>query len=92
MAHNTFQISPEIDMLRFKSVWQKTVDEVDILRTRIVHMESGKFIQVVAKPAPIAWRVAKNLEDVQTEAIKLPLHNGAELTQFTSKLTQNSLY
>jgi len=63
--------------------WQKTVDEVDILRTRIVHMESGRFIQVVTKPLPITWRTADNLQSVKTEM--LPIHNGAELSQFTSK-------
>ena len=71
-------------MNRFKLAWQKTVDEVDILRTRIVHLESGTFVQVVVKPEPISWKTAEKLEDV--EAVMLPIHNGAELTQFTSTL------
>jgi len=83
VAHNMFKIPVDLDIERFKSVWQKTVDEVDILRTRIVHMESSAFIQVVIKPEPIVWHTAKKLEDVKTEDIKLPTHNGGALTQYT---------
>jgi len=83
VAHNIFKIPVDLDIERFKSVWQKTVDEVDILRTRIVHMESSAFIQVVIKPEPIVWHAATKLEDVKTEDIKLPTHNGGSLIQFT---------
>jgi len=46
-------------------------------------MESGKFVQVVTKPTPITWKTAEKIQSVETET--LPLHNGGELTQFTSK-------
>ena len=36
-----------VDTDRFKAVWQKTVQDVDILRTRIVHMKSSDFLQVL---------------------------------------------
>lgn len=83
VAHNTFHVPVEIDIERFKSVWQQTVDEVDILRTRIVHLESGKFMQVVATPQPIDWHYTMKLQDFKTGDIMLPAHNGGELTRYT---------
>ncbi|KAH8602265.1 nonribosomal peptide synthase [Bisporella sp. PMI_857] len=82
VLHNKFKLLDDIDIDRFKSAWQEVVDEVDILRTRIVHLESGKFIQVVVKPAPITWHTAVEAEDYNIEDPKLPTHVGGELTYY----------
>ena len=90
VAHNVFRLPADLDLDRFKAAWQKTVDEVDILRTRIVHMESSAFVQLVMTPQPITWQTAQSLDDVNTEEIKLPLHNGGALTQYTIIDGENS--
>jgi amino acid adenylation domain-containing protein/non-ribosomal peptide synthase protein (TIGR01720 family) len=82
-AHNVFRLPAEIDINKFKGSWQVTVDEVDILRTRIVHMESSAFIQVVEKPRLLVWENFRSLQDINIDEIQLPTHNGGCLTQYT---------
>jgi len=48
VAQNIFLLPNDLDLDRFKRAWQETLEEVDILRTRIVHMNSSSFLQVVS--------------------------------------------
>ncbi|TAQ85918.1 hypothetical protein B7494_g5755 [Chlorociboria aeruginascens] len=84
VAQNVFRLPPDVDMVKFKNAWQRTVDEVDTLRTRIVHLKSSAFLQVVTKISPITWYTANSLQDTITEDVAhIPAHNGAPLTRFT---------
>ncbi|KAF2757245.1 nonribosomal peptide synthase [Pseudovirgaria hyperparasitica] len=83
VANNVFKLPRTLDLDRFKAAWQKTVDEVDILRTRLVHMRSSAFVQTVLKSDPIRWEHATDLELVTSEAPRLPAHNGGNLTKYT---------
>jgi hypothetical protein len=61
-----------VDPYRFKAVWQKTVQDVDILRTRIVHMKSSAFLQVVIENEASLWHTASSLEEAQAGQARIP--------------------
>ena len=82
VARNIFRLDHSMDIQRFKAAWQKAVDEIDILRTRILHTKSGKFLQVVLQGEPITWNTAESLQAVPTETL-LPEYNGSLLTRYT---------
>ncbi|KAH8199988.1 hypothetical protein TruAng_005869 [Truncatella angustata] len=53
-------LPPSVDLHRFRVVWNDMTGLFPILRTRIVHTESGVLIQVlVADPVP--WTEGENL-------------------------------
>ncbi|KAL4757180.1 uncharacterized protein BDW70DRAFT_163771 [Aspergillus foveolatus] len=57
VATPVFKLSRDVDIPAFKAAWQKTVDEVEVLRSRILHTATANFVQVVLKPSPIKWEV-----------------------------------
>ena len=83
IAHNAFRLDTGVDIDRFKAAWQKTVDDIDILRTRVVHMKSSAFVQVVLQKQSITWHTAESLPELQRHKLVLPKENGSSLTQFT---------
>ena len=83
VARNVFRLSSDVDVFRFQAAWQRTVDVLDILRTRVVHTESSRLIQVVLQPLPIMWQSAKTLNAAADSEQLLPEHNGGPLTQYT---------
>ena len=83
VARNVFQLPAGVDIGRFQSAWQKTIEKVEILRTRIVHTKSLKFVQAILEAQPIVWHTAKNLQLTRDQATNLPKHNGGPLTQYT---------
>jgi amino acid adenylation domain-containing protein/non-ribosomal peptide synthase protein (TIGR01720 family) len=80
---NVFKLPAHLDLDRFKAAWQEVVQDVDILRTRIVHMQSSAFIQVVLQDRPIEWHTAKTLREIDTAHPKIPEHNGGCLARYT---------
>jgi amino acid adenylation domain-containing protein/non-ribosomal peptide synthase protein (TIGR01720 family) len=83
VAKNVFEVTADIDLVRFKDAWQKTVEQVDILRSRMVHSKSAKFYQVVLDAEPIHWASATSLKEAMEEERPIPASNGAALTQYT---------
>jgi amino acid adenylation domain-containing protein len=81
-TRNVYRLSREIDISKFKDSWQTAFNELDILRTRIVHTASSGFLQVVSKPCPINWIFAADLNAVLLETTHLPKHNGGPLINF----------
>lgn len=90
VAQFAFRLCDTVDIERFKYSWQQTVNECDILRTRIVHTSSMEFLQVVTKESPISWRTAASFQEVGEETAIIPQHNGAPLTQFTMVIAAQS--
>ncbi|KAL2871703.1 nonribosomal peptide synthase Pes1 [Aspergillus lucknowensis] len=64
VATPVFRLSQNIDIQAFKAAWQRTVDEIDILRSRILHTATANFVQVVLRPSPINWE--QNASQVAT--------------------------
>ncbi|GKZ28109.1 nonribosomal peptide synthetase 1, partial [Aspergillus brasiliensis] len=82
VARPVFQLAEGADLEKFKSAWQKVVDEMDILRTRIVHTESANFVQAVITEVPISWELATELDDLTNDSIDLAQNNGGLLTGY----------
>ncbi len=82
VAHNVFRLPESIDLSQFQTAWQIAVDEMDILRTRVVHTSLDTFVQVVLNKETIEWHYAKSTEKV-SETVQLPTHNGGPLSRFT---------
>ncbi|KAI9691601.1 MAG: NRPS [Bathelium mastoideum] len=90
VARNAFRLAPKVRLDLFKAAWQKTVDEIDILRTRIIHMKSSAFLQVVLQGQAVNWHTADDLTELSKSELLLPEHNGSPLTQFTIVQSKDS--
>ncbi|KAL2670220.1 hypothetical protein Neosp_014687 [[Neocosmospora] mangrovei] len=84
VANNVFELPPSIDVDRLKLAWQKTVDQVDILRSRIVNTESLKSYQVVLEPHEIKWDRYSSIESAIHKTRSVPEHNGAALARYAT--------
>lgn len=82
VAQPVFRLAGGADLDRFKAAWQQTVADLDILRTRIVHTEAMNFAQVVLKEAPISWVHTESFDQLPSDSVELPKHNGAPLTGY----------
>ncbi|KAF2030892.1 acetyl-CoA synthetase-like protein [Setomelanomma holmii] len=92
VAQHILELAPSVDVSKLKSAWAKTTQEVDILRTRIVQLQSGQFLQAVLADAPISWRESGSLDDVVRDAKQVPEHIGASLTAYTIVRSAASQY
>ncbi|KAI4152398.1 MAG: hypothetical protein L6R39_001827, partial [Caloplaca ligustica] len=77
VANNVFLLPEAVDLDAFKSAWEKAIQDMDILRTRIVHTSDSRFIQAVLKQENIEWH-----SEVSDE-VRLPEHSGSPLMRFT---------
>ncbi|KAF5719487.1 non-ribosomal peptide synthetase [Fusarium mundagurra] len=82
VATYVFELPSDISMDRFKLAWQKTVDRVEILRTRIVNT-SLKSYQAVLAPHDIEWEYHDDLESATAVAWSVPDHNGGVLARYS---------
>ena len=83
VAHHVFRLSASVDIKRFQMACQNVLDAVDILRTRVVHMKSSEFVQVVLKKQSITWYMSQSIPDAKEEGMNLPPRNGGELSRYT---------
>ncbi|KAK2757240.1 NRPS [Arachnomyces sp. PD_36] len=83
MAHPVFKLADTIDITRFKTAWQRAVDEIDVLRTRIIHTACANFVQAVVKSTPIQWRYCHDYRQLPTDVLQIPARNGDSLTAYT---------
>ena len=83
VMQNVFALGSGVDIPKFKAAWQKAVNDLDILRTRIVHMKSATFVQIVLQDDSIVWHKAKTLHETSGDTLKLPSQNGGPLTRYT---------
>ncbi|KAL2858409.1 hypothetical protein BJX68DRAFT_262934 [Aspergillus pseudodeflectus] len=87
IARSTFQLAATVDIGRFKSAWQQTVDEFDILRTRIVHTEAAGFLQVVLHKERISWTIETTFDDLMQDTLE---SNGGLLAKYAIVHHENS--
>jgi amino acid adenylation domain-containing protein len=83
IAQHVLSLSDAVDLRRFKASWEKAVQEMDILRTRIAQTQSGAFVQVVLAEDPIQWRETITLKEAEKEAMRIPSHIGGQLAAYT---------
>ena len=79
---NIFRLPGAVDLDQFKSAWQAAVDEVDILRTRILHTNDSSFLQIVLKQENIEWLTMQERDEALTATSLLPGSNGSKLMSF----------
>ena len=83
VAQNVFLLDQTVNLPRFKGAWEKAVEEMDILKTRIVHTSTSGFLQVVLHHANIEWHTAESIEEVTDSPLQLPEKSGSPLMRFT---------
>ncbi|KAL2858790.1 hypothetical protein BJX68DRAFT_262327 [Aspergillus pseudodeflectus] len=81
VANPVFALSNEVDIPTFKATWQTTVNEIETLRSRILHTVAANFVQVILQPSPICW--GSSAEDIAAQ-------NGGRLTGYTITDTGSS--
>ncbi|KAL9627971.1 MAG: hypothetical protein Q9204_006204, partial [Flavoplaca sp. TL-2023a] len=90
VANNIFRIPEAVDLDAFKDAWSKAIEDMAILRTRIVHTSDSSFVQAVLKEDQIEWHSAERLEDVTDTPVALPEHSGSPLMRFTLITSESS--
>jgi amino acid adenylation domain-containing protein len=90
VAQHILTLSESVDTARFKAAWEKAVQEIDLLRTRIVQTQSGQFIQTVLVEDPISWHETSTLEEANAGATKLPSFVGGQLAAYTLVRTSSN--
>ncbi|OJJ50363.1 hypothetical protein ASPZODRAFT_13447 [Penicilliopsis zonata CBS 506.65] len=92
VVRSIYQLAESVDLDVFRSAWQKTVDEVEILRTRIVHTAAANFCQVVLQSTPIKWTYRTDLPTASEELPALPDQHGGCLTHYAIATSESSRY
>ncbi|KAI7777353.1 hypothetical protein LA080_003749 [Diaporthe eres] len=82
VARNVFELPSSVDIHRLKLAWQKTVDQVDILRSRIVNSQSLESHQVVLEPHEIEWEHYSSLTSANDNIRSVPERNGGVLARY----------
>lgn len=83
VANNIFRLPEAVDLDAFKAAWERAIEDMAILRTRIVHTSDSTFVQAVLKEEHIEWHSAERLGDVTDAPVPLPEHSGSPLMRFT---------
>jgi amino acid adenylation domain-containing protein len=90
VAQHILALSASVDITKLKAAWEKTVQEVDLLRTRIVQTQSGQFLQTVLVDDPISWHETTTLQEAEAGAMQLPSHVGGQLAAYTLVRTSSN--
>ncbi|KAF2731994.1 nonribosomal peptide synthase-like protein [Polyplosphaeria fusca] len=83
VAQHVLKLSAAIDIEKFKAAWNKAIQEIDLLRTRIAQTQSGAFIQAVLVEDPISWREASSLKETEEVSKEIPAYLGGQLAAYT---------
>ena len=83
VAQLVFALSVDVEIDRFKWAWQKTVDDLDVLRSRFIPTASSKFLQVVLKEHRIVWQDEDHLHKVADQTKQVPPYVGGPLAQYS---------
>lgn len=82
VARNVFELPFTVYIDRLKLAWQKTVDQVGILRSRIVNSQSLESYQAVLEPHEIEWESYSSLRSANDNTRSVPERNGAVLARY----------
>lgn len=91
VARNVFRLGPNVDIEKFQTAWQTVVNNLDTLRTRIVHTAASQFLQVVINEESIIWHSAETLNEVEDSVCEIPAYNGGPLAKYTLITERNPI-
>ena len=80
VAETMYRLPQDVDIARFQQAWDSVVASEAVLRTRIVHHEEHKFLQVVVREK-IDWQSASDIQDIKETDRHLPARHGGRLTR-----------
>ena len=83
VAHDPFRLPADISISRFQRCWEKAVEDLEVLRTRVYHSNLSNFLQVVLRKESIEWHSTENWRDVSSDTVQLPEQMGLPLLRFT---------
>ncbi|KAF2267152.1 acetyl-CoA synthetase-like protein [Lojkania enalia] len=83
VAQHILKLSSTVDINKFKAAWEKAVQEMDLLRTRIAQTQSGAFLQIVLAEDLISWHETSALEQAEGKVTQIPEHLGGKLAAYT---------
>ncbi|KAH8723175.1 hypothetical protein GQ44DRAFT_761196 [Phaeosphaeriaceae sp. PMI808] len=81
VAQNVFGIPASLDRSKFRAAWEAVVKAVDILRTRIVHIERLGTLQAVVDE-DIKWQSAASLQVYLSSDRSQPMRYGSPLARY----------
>ncbi|PVH97248.1 nonribosomal peptide synthase-like protein, partial [Periconia macrospinosa] len=83
VAQHILALPKTTDVQRFKAAFEKTVDDLDILRTRVAQLQSGAFLQTVLVEDPIEWNEITSLDSIDAITKDIPSGLGGKLASYT---------
>ena len=78
VGRNVLNLSPSVDIDRFKGVWEEVVSKIPILRTRIIDLFGQGLTQAVIRGVA-SWTRATGLDDYMRKEKELPMVLGSPL-------------
>ncbi|KAH8810602.1 hypothetical protein F5884DRAFT_698551 [Xylogone sp. PMI_703] len=78
ISRTVFELSPEINIERFKRAWDSTVLSNPILRTRLIHLSVSELAQVVLR-GNLSWNSASSVESYISQDEASPMGLGDPL-------------
>lgn len=78
IGRNVMKLSPSVDVVRFRAVWEEVVSRTPILRTRIVSLPGQGLVQAVIG-GMACWTGAKDLDEYLEKEQEPPIGLGSPL-------------
>ncbi|KAH7378362.1 nonribosomal peptide synthase [Pyrenochaeta sp. MPI-SDFR-AT-0127] len=83
VAQHVLALPSAIDEAKFKAAWATAIQTIDILRTRVIQLQSGSFMQTVLVNSAIDWKEVSSLQEAEKESLLIPSHLGGALASYT---------
>ncbi|KAJ5220192.1 non-ribosomal peptide synthetase [Penicillium chermesinum] len=77
-----FDLAATVDIPRFKSAWETTINETSTLRTRIVSSPEFGTLQVISKPGEVDWHQSSCLDEYLESDRQAGMGIGLPLNRF----------
>ena len=76
-----YELASNVNIDKFMAAWDATANASNILRTRIIQPDSGRFLQVVINE-PIPWQIFEDTKQHEAWAEEIAMEPGRRLAHF----------
>ena len=80
-AQETVELSPDLDIDRYRACWDTVAELNPVLRTRIFMTGTSRLMQVIVREK-LTWQTPSDLEEYRVKDEQMPVYAGARLTRF----------